>query len=1506
MPFSQAPRLVGGATWRPIGIARLLTVVVLLTAGPLLILSLIVANRMLKSERQFVHAGLVASSRALAAAVEAEIGRHVAIVRTMADSRSLSEGQFEAFRDEALSVLALTPGSQMLVADPDGRQLLNTLFASGAPLPRRRHLDLQQTAFATGRYQVSGVRLGPTSSQHSIEIEMPVFRNGSPFCILVLAIHPEHFAKLIRSQAYSEGSRASIIDADGRFVARLIDHHKHLGTLASADWREAIRRTPEGVVEVASLDGSLVTSAYRPAGHGWTVGVALTNAVLERAASRNRLLLVLLGACLTGLALMGASVAARQIIGAARALNASSADVSVAPTGIVEFDAIAMQLKAERDRQRGNEERFRTLAAMSSDWYWEQDAKFRFTNFSSSVATLAGSSAGSHYGKTRWELPVVGVTEAQWAAHRAALERREPFRGFEYQRLNEAGETIWMTASGDPVFAPDGTFAGYRGTGTNITARKRSETLLAEHKHLLEMIARGAPLSECLVALTGAVARLNASTRACVLLASPDRMAMVDSYSSTIPKSFGDAICGASIREIGIGMCGTSFWDRRPVTCPDIADDDSWSPMWRDLCVEHGIRACHAKPVLARDGHALASFFLAFSEARQPSEWELRLAEFGTHVASIAIERDATSSALKAIQAQNLSELHDSRLLQALGAELIRERDPSALYERLVEGAMTIMHADYASLQMLERTNGHQRLRLLAYRGLPAAAAQFWQMVAPEHASTCGVALRTRDRVICENVVAAEWMAGTADLAAYLDAGIRAVQTTPLMSRDGVLLGMLSTHWQMPHVPSDRELRLLDILARQAADVIDQAHSANALRDSEGRYRSALAAGRLGSWETDFVRGTRRWTPESMRLLGVSPPDGIGRVGGPDDEWLNALVPEDRSIGKQLWALAHEQDSFPAEYRVRLPDGSVRWLSGRGEVKARTGDGRPKLLVSVMADVTERRLAEEQLRARDAVLRTVTEGAGVGFYMIDREFRYTFANAAYLETLGLEPRDITGAPVAEVVGEARCAAVRPMHERVLAGENVMFERQGPADLATRPHAEHRLVHLQPFRDGHGTVTGIIGVVLDITARKTSEDALRRSEERYRNLVGVITDVPWIVDDEGSFASPQSAWAEYTGQGWNEHRGLGWVTALHPADRERVMGLWKTARETGSYEAQGRIWHAKTGSHRHFVARAAPVRDQNDVIREWVGSCTDVHEREVAAEQLRESEERYRILTELAPQIVFLAEPDGRVIYLNKWGLTYTGRSLEALRSDGWEELIEPSHRHRMLATWRRSMESGTAYNAEIRLRRASDGVYRWLAAHGLPVRDETGQIAKWIGVAFDIHDRKLAEQRQELLLRELAHRGKNLLAVVQSIASRTLRSKGDSADRAALLARLQSLSRTYSTLTVGSFEGASIGTLVANELGAFAERLSVEGPDLVLNDKAAQTFALMLHELATNAAKHGAWSRPDGRVTVAWTINHSSTGEELLFIWQEGDGGGAETPAQVGFGTSGLVEREVK
>jgi signal transduction histidine kinase/ActR/RegA family two-component response regulator len=184
-----------------------------------------------------------------------------------------------------------------------------------------------------------------------------------------------------------------------------------------------------------------------------------------------------------------------------------------------------------------------------------------------------------------------------------------------------------------------------------------------------------------------------------------------------------------------------------------------------------------------------------------------------------------------------VKERGDFALLQEISAALIRENDIKALYEQILEAATSIMLSDCASLQMLR----DGKLCLLGWRGFDEHAVRYWQAVEADSASACSRALSARERVVIADTERCEVLAGTADLAEFRRAGIRSVQSTPLTSRTGELVGILSTHWRDPQTPAAGELRLFDVLARMAADLIERARTEQAMREVDRRKDEFLA-----------------------------------------------------------------------------------------------------------------------------------------------------------------------------------------------------------------------------------------------------------------------------------------------------------------------------------------------------------------------------------------------------------------------------------------------------------------------------------------------------------------------------------------------------------------------------------------------------------------------------------------------------------------------------------------
>ncbi|WP_457578421.1 response regulator [Ensifer adhaerens] len=289
----------------------------------------------------------------------------------------------------------------------------------------------------------------------------------------------------------------------------------------------------------------------------------------------------------------------------------------------------------------------------------------------------------------------------------------------------------------------------------------------------------------------------------------------------------------------------------------------------------------------------------------------------------------------------------------------------------------------------------------------------------------------------------------------------------------------------------------------------------------------------------------------------------------------------------------------------------------------------------------------------------------------------------------------------------------------------------------------------------------------------------------------------------------------------------------------------------------------------------------------------------AAETLRASEERFRALVTASSDIVYRMGPDWHEMRFLQ-GKDFVADTDEP--SDSWlETYIPPEDQTLMLARIGDAIDNKAAFEMEHRVIRR-DGGLGWTHSRAIPMLDSNGDIAEWFGAARDITDRKRAEETRKRLLSELSHRVKNMLASVQAIAQHTLRSAKNPADFAASFSgRLQSMSRMHSLLTRTAWEGADLGDIIRDQLlwgTADERRVTTSGPPVRFDAQTATHMAMVLHELGTNAAKHGALSLSNGTVSIDWSVS----GNALCLNWTEQGGPPLKTPLGSGFGTS-LIEK---
>lgn len=489
-------------------------------------------------------------------------------------------------------------------------------------------------------------------------------------------------------------------------------------------------------------------------------------------------------------------------------------------------------------------------------------------------------------------------------------------------------------------------------------------------------------------------------------------------------------------------------------------------------------------------------------------------------IRDITAQKDA-EDALRRSEARLAKELAAMQILQRMSNLISHEENLEALYRPIMDAAVALMGSDAASIQMLDVPGS--RLLLLASRGFHPESANFWQEVRVDGKSSCSAALHSQRRVVVADVKNCESMAASQDLEFYRKSGIRAVQSTPLISRTGALLGMISTHWNRPFEPPEDDLILFDVLARQTADLVERSRSAAAQRDAHARLQHAF--------EFD-----------------------------------------------------------------------------------------------------------------QAIMTSMSEG----LYTRDRDGRLVSMNPAAEALLGWRFAELSG---------------RDMHEMT--------------------HHHHR----------------------DGTAFPVRESPLSRVVESGEPLTG----------QEDEFIR-------------------------------------------------------KDGSFLPVVYSAAPVREGDEIV--------------------------------------------GLVVIF----------------------------------------------------------------------RDAT--------------EKKRAEERERALAKEISHRNKNILTIVQTIVSRSLAEKPTPAEaRRAIMQRLQAIAKSQTALESGGFVAASLEEITRLEFEPFSGRIDAAGPEVLLNPLAAQTFAMLLHELVTNAVKYGALSTPQGKVTAQWSVESGEKHAQFRFRWSERGGPPVTPPDRKGFGS---------
>lgn len=282
-------------------------------------------------------------------------------------------------------------------------------------------------------------------------------------------------------------------------------------------------------------------------------------------------------------------------------------------------------------------------------------------------------------------------------------------------------------------------------------------------------------------------------------------------------------------------------------------------------------------------------------------------------------------------------------------------------------------------------------------------------------------------------------------------------------------------------------------------------HSApeHSLRESEARFREALRAGRMGSWETNYGSMTRIWSEEGMALFGLDLPGGRGHVGTADDEYVAAMHPDDRHLATHFRQLADQQDSFEAEYRIVRPDGTQLWLAGRGQVVQRAADGRALRLISIMGDITERKRAEELLRVEHERLEMALGAGRMGAYDMNMKEGVLWWSPQTYEVFGVDPASFEPTPerVLQLLHpDDRAEFVRLRAQSIAEHRPFVHEFRVRRPDGSEAWLNHRG---QAQYDAQGRPVRNYGITMDISDRHRAEERLREADQKKDRFIAIL-------------------------------------------------------------------------------------------------------------------------------------------------------------------------------------------------------------------------------------------------------------------------------------------------------------------------------------------------------------------------------------------------------------------
>lgn len=691
-------------------------------------------------------------------------------------------------------------------------------------------------------------------------------------------------------------------------------------------------------------------------------------------------------------------------------------------------------------------------------------------------------------------------------------------------------------------------------------------------------------------------------------------------------------------------------------------------------------------------------------------------------------------------------------------------------------------------------------------------------------------------------------------------------------------------------------------------DISERRQAEEQRRANEARFHALADAMPQLVW-TAYPDGFIHWYNQRWYEYTGTAPDQMEGWG-----WQSVHDPEVLPAVLERWGAAIATgEAFDMSFPLRGADGVFRSFLTR-MIPQKDDLGRVLQWFGTNTEVdalarTERALRESELRTRLA-----TQTAGIGIWQWNVLTGETRWDLEMFRIHGMTPTpdglvdysDWSGAVLPEDLAE---------NERILQ-DTVSRCGESRRAYRIRRRDDGQLRHIESVEtarpDAHGQAEWILGTNLDVTERRHAEEELANREAHLRRVIDNQLGLVGVIDRDGilleidsrSLAIAKARREQVVGKHFADAPWWGYDPAVAQQMRDAMRRAF--AGEVVRYDVS-LFAHGAEGVMINFMI--APVFGDDGEIEYLIPSGVDIRERYAAEQKLKSSEERFRGTFENAAVGVAHVALNGGWLSVNDKLCSIVGYSREELLTKTFQDITHPDDLDADLVQLGQVLSGEISTYAMDKRYIRKDGSQVWIALTVSLQRRESGEPDHFISVVVDISAQKDAEAHRELLMRELAHRSKNQLAVVQGVANQTARSASSLDEFRKLFGnRLQGMAISADLIVAQQWDAAPLGELVRLQLQPFGTdhgRLVCEGQDVFLSSDAAESIGLALHELATNCVKYGAWSVPAGVVRVSWTVDRRGAQPPLLKLgWTERGGPAVTPPSREGFGRR-VIERMV-